>query len=272
MDLKSLRYFIAAVDTGSITAAGEACHVAQPSITLAVTKLEAELGVLLLNRGRTGVTPTGAGTELYHHARRLLADSEALVQKFRQQVPLPPLSIQLGITLSVERMRAVMQRFKPWQQTYQIELVEAAPDSPVHICLKEHVPPNYHYEPLWRDEYCVLLPSTHPVALQSKIRLQDLHPLGLIERSFCEYSAVWQQFVETLPTPPCIVAHCASEEWAWVMVESGLGVCIGPAPEEAEQYQIKSIPLSNIPSLPPVHREIGIAISPAWLGRLHAQA
>ena len=42
MDLRSLRYFCAAAELGSLTAAAEHCHVAQPSISNAVAQLEFE--------------------------------------------------------------------------------------------------------------------------------------------------------------------------------------------------------------------------------------
>ncbi len=50
MDIKTLRYFVAIVDYGSLTKAAEIVHVAQPALSQQLTALEAELGVQLLQR------------------------------------------------------------------------------------------------------------------------------------------------------------------------------------------------------------------------------
>ena len=64
MDLRSLRYFVASFEEGSISGAARRCNVAQPSVSHAVQKLEAVLGAQLFQRSVTGLTPTPAGIAL----------------------------------------------------------------------------------------------------------------------------------------------------------------------------------------------------------------
>lgn len=78
MDLRQLRYFVAIVEEGSITAAAHRLHMSQPPLSLTLTQLEKDLGVTLLRRHARGVTPTEAGTHLATRARRLIADVERL--------------------------------------------------------------------------------------------------------------------------------------------------------------------------------------------------
>ena len=72
MDLRSLRYFCAAAEAGSLTAAAERCHVAQPSISNAVAQLEQEFALRLFSRSKRGVTLTPEGEAFYQEAARLL--------------------------------------------------------------------------------------------------------------------------------------------------------------------------------------------------------
>ena len=72
MDLRSLRYFCAAAEAGSLTAAAERCHVAQPSISNAVAQLEQEFALRLFSRSKKGVTLTPEGEAFYQEAARLL--------------------------------------------------------------------------------------------------------------------------------------------------------------------------------------------------------
>ena len=61
MELKHLRYFVAAVEEGSLLAAAERLAIAQPALSRRIQDLEAELGCALLTRSVRGVTPTGVG-------------------------------------------------------------------------------------------------------------------------------------------------------------------------------------------------------------------
>ncbi len=73
MTLQQLEYFLAAVRLGSFTAAADELHLAQPSLSEQVRRLEAELGVTLFQRVGRGLVPTEAGAALRPHAERTLA-------------------------------------------------------------------------------------------------------------------------------------------------------------------------------------------------------
>jgi DNA-binding transcriptional LysR family regulator len=73
VELHQLRYLVAVVEEGSFTAAAAREHVAQPAVSAAVRRLERELGVALLERGRQGARPTEAGRAVLAHAQTALA-------------------------------------------------------------------------------------------------------------------------------------------------------------------------------------------------------
>ncbi len=76
MDIRHLKYFLGVVDHGGFGRAAEALHVAQPSLSQAVSALERELGVQLFHRtGRTVVVST-SGRALIEPARRTVRDLE----------------------------------------------------------------------------------------------------------------------------------------------------------------------------------------------------
>lgn len=81
MELRDLRYFLAAVEAGSLTAAARSVHAAQPTLSHALARLERELGEALLDRPpnrRSGVRPTAAGKRLAQRARRALAEVDGI--------------------------------------------------------------------------------------------------------------------------------------------------------------------------------------------------
>lgn len=69
MDVRQLSYVVAVVDNGTFTAAADACHVTQPTLSQGIAALERELGVQLFNRVRRGVVLTAAGEALLTPAR-----------------------------------------------------------------------------------------------------------------------------------------------------------------------------------------------------------
>jgi DNA-binding transcriptional LysR family regulator len=77
MTLQQLHYVLAAFEHGSFSAAAESLHMAQPSLSEQVRRLEAELGVRLFQRVGRGLVPTEAGRTLRPHAEAALAAVQA---------------------------------------------------------------------------------------------------------------------------------------------------------------------------------------------------
>ena len=78
MNLRTLRYFVAIADAGSLTSAAEALSVAQPALTRQMHDLERDFGAQLLLRTPRGVHMTKAGAALYQSAQRMLAEAQKI--------------------------------------------------------------------------------------------------------------------------------------------------------------------------------------------------
>jgi DNA-binding transcriptional LysR family regulator len=77
LTLQQLEYFLAAYRHRSFSGAAQELHMAQPSLSEQVRRLEAELGVALFARAGRGLAPTEAGETLRPHAEETLAAAEA---------------------------------------------------------------------------------------------------------------------------------------------------------------------------------------------------
>jgi DNA-binding transcriptional LysR family regulator len=84
MTLQQLRYFLAAAEHGSFSAAAEALLMAQPSLSDQIRRLEAELGVPLFARAGRRLELTEAGRMLRPHAERALAAAEEAAESVKQ--------------------------------------------------------------------------------------------------------------------------------------------------------------------------------------------
>ena len=82
MTLQQLHYVITITEMGSFNKASEVLYIAQPSLTGAVQELEKELGIVIFNRTRKGVTLTNDGLEFINHARQLYQQYEIIMDKY----------------------------------------------------------------------------------------------------------------------------------------------------------------------------------------------
>src|SRR6202171_4795054 len=85
MELRHLRFFIAAAEEGSLTlAAKKRLHTAQPSLSRQIRDLEYEVGVELISRSVRGIELTAAGKAFLDHARLALSKAEAAKKAARR--------------------------------------------------------------------------------------------------------------------------------------------------------------------------------------------
>nr|WP_300306082.1 LysR family transcriptional regulator [Halomonas sp.] len=98
MDIKKLKYFLAVVDAGSITAAAKRIPIAQPALTRQIRLLEESIGAQLLERDRKGISLTPSGEFLYDNSRRLISEFESMAKKTRAISDGYSDSLSVGIT------------------------------------------------------------------------------------------------------------------------------------------------------------------------------
>ncbi len=80
MTLTELRYIVALAQEGNFSRAAERCSVSQPTMSVAIARLEDELGVQLFERGKGFVSPSAVGGKVVEQAQMALAEAEKVRQ------------------------------------------------------------------------------------------------------------------------------------------------------------------------------------------------
>ena len=101
MTLTELKYIVAVARERHFGRAAEACFVSQPTLSVAIKKLEEELGVQLFERGSTEVSMTPIGQQVVEQAQRVLEQSNAIKEIAKQGKD--PLSgpLRMGIIYTI---------------------------------------------------------------------------------------------------------------------------------------------------------------------------
>lgn len=265
MDLRLLRYFQAVAAAGRITAAARDLGITQPALSIALAKLETQLGVVLFDRDHRGVHLTESGRRLLE----VVTQAMALLEEGRQQLtglenePVGRFVLgcpsALGCYLLPGLLPGLLESFP------RVELVvRAAPSTQIeeqvaaramHFGLCTHPPQSADLImlELFRDEVCVVGAST-PAAARTPRPWGEVS--AQLRRSTLLYSSIMPQALKiieelsALNLAPARKLDCGDVHMVAEAALGGLGLAILPRRVAAHRHPTGLSPLH--PRLPTV--------------------
>ena len=117
MELRTLRYFLAVCEHGTMSRAAEALHVTQPALSRQIAALERELGTTLLERHSRSVTPTEKGLYLQRRAREIVGLTDRTEADFARAEGIVAGDVRIGAGES-DGMRVVAARIKAFREKH----------------------------------------------------------------------------------------------------------------------------------------------------------
>ncbi|MCQ0029484.1 LysR family transcriptional regulator [Burkholderia glumae] len=105
--LSAMASFVAAIETGSFSAAARRLGIGQPAVSKSIANLERQVGVPLLARTTHGLMPTEAGQQYYERARRLLDDADEAEQAVRGAGASLAGTLRVGVPVAFARLQLV---------------------------------------------------------------------------------------------------------------------------------------------------------------------
>lgn len=248
MTLTELRYLVALSETGHFRKAAEQCNVSQPTLSIAIKKLEEELGITLFERAHHKVAATPTGLRIVDQARTILQETQNL-RHLAEQGKDP-----LGSVLCVGAIYTVGPYLFPRLIS---RLQQLAPKMPLFI--EENYTANLRGKlssgaldaifvalpftetevvtrALFDEPFVVLLPEDHPLAAESHIDTRALaeHRVLLMGEGHCFRDQVLeacpglQQAIREKSAQGNTVIEGSSLETLKHMVASGLGITVLP--------------------------------------------
>ena len=161
-------------------------HMTQPPLSRQISELESSLGVQLLERSSRGVTLTESGERFLSEARTLLAACEAMGQRFGASIAVGAAHLKIGLTTVVDT--GTLQQILPFIESEMpgltLSFKQQSSVKSVRDVLQHRLDaaiigmPSRTGElavaPLYRDHFCVALPSDHPLRARKTISLGEL--------------------------------------------------------------------------------------------------
>jgi len=186
MEIQQLRYVCAIAETGSFSRAAEHCHVAQPSLSQQVLKLEEDLGAKLFDRLGRSVRLTEAGRAFLPHARSILHQMDAARTGVADKRTDVRGSVAVGVIPTIApyllpRYTAAFAKKYPEAKLRIIEettpvLVESLRNLSIDLAILALPLRHKEFEmfPLRTEPLFAVLPKDHPRAAAKTLALKDL--------------------------------------------------------------------------------------------------
>jgi LysR family hydrogen peroxide-inducible transcriptional activator len=270
MTLNELRFVVALAKARNFRKAAEVCFVSQPALSLAVKKLEDELGVLLFERNRNDVTMTAIGELVVEQATRAIEEANRVKEIARQGNNQLVGALKLGVIYSIGPY--LLPEIIPY-------LRHSAPEMP--LIVEENLTINLETQlrngvidvaiialpfdipgiktmPLYEEEFVVVVPITHDWAKRDSISPEELadEKILLLNSGHCFSNQVMQTCPRLSRNGEILQGN--SLDTIRNMVASNLGLTVLPASATMARYQnplIKVVPFTK----PAPKRQVALA-------------
>ncbi|MEG0936826.1 MAG: LysR substrate-binding domain-containing protein [Comamonas sp.] len=282
MTLTELKYIVAVAREKHFGRAAEACYVSQPTLSVAIKKLEEELDVKIFERSAGEVTVTSLGEEIVRQAQSVLEQASEIKEIAKRGKD--PLSgvLTLGVIYTIgpyllpdlvrNSINMTPQMPLMLQENFTVKLLEMLRTGEIDCAIMAEPFPDtgLALAPLYDEPFMAAVPSSHPLAQKTSVSTTDLknETMLLLGAGHCFRDHVLEvcpEFARYASNSEGIrrTFEGSSLETIKYMVAAGMGVTLVPrlsVPEEAlaSTERRRRVDEPHIRYLP-IHEEDGIA-------------
>lgn len=280
MTLTELRYIVAVARERHFGRAAAVCHVSQPTLSVAIKKLEDELGVAFFERGRNDIKITPVGERIIAQAKRVLEEVEGVKRIAKQEHDQLDGPLRVGAIYTVApyllpQLIPILHKQQPRmplviEENYTARLREQLLQGELDAILISlpFAEPGITVRALYEEPFMVVLPAAHPWRERAAIGVKELaeESVLMLGAGHC----FREQVLSVCPDCQSAAANDhlgramegSSLETIRHMVASGLGVTVMPCTATgADKYAQRLLVLKRFK--PPVPKR---RVALAWRG------
>lgn len=274
MELRHIRYFVAAARERNFTRASNALNISQPAISRLVRELECELGTVLFIRQRSGLELTPAGEVFFRHARSILNDCEEAVKATKEAGPVRgKLSIGFITTALGSFLGDVMRKLTHEHPEIELDIHEMSPGDQIVALRNNAIDVAFIGNPcedLHNGIRMIVvkelrleaaIPAQHRLAERTVIQLRELESekfIGYDEEKFPGRNQTISKACTSAGFEPTLALKANSLVEVIGMIGTGAGVCLMPS-------DVRNLPHPNVVFLSLNDTLEPIRLVAAWL-------
>lgn len=265
MTLDQLRYFITVCQNNSISRAAEMLNISQPSISSAISKLEADFGVMLFSRQHKRLTLTKEGAVLLKYANYLIKDADEINEQMKRLSDNKALNIGVPPMLSSFVLPILYGDFFKKHPDFKINIIEddrsglmkMLDDNRINMAFLPHndtLDDKLNYQLITELDNVCCVSKNHKLAKNSSVSIEDLsnEDLVLFKNSFFQTERIIERFRQS-DINPNILLHTAQVSTVQNMVANGVAIGF------IFDFLLDSTPdLLGIPLNPPMHTKVSL--------------
>jgi DNA-binding transcriptional LysR family regulator len=274
--LRQLEYLVAVGECGSIALAAEKVNVSSPSISAAISQLEAEFGLqLFIRRHAQGLSLTTGGAHFVEQARRVLTEARALdslANDISRKVR-GPLRVGCLVTfaaLILPQLRRSFVAAYPEVSFHQFEgdqaeIFEGLRTARLDVALTYdmHIPPDLTFLPLSELPPYALMDEAHPLAGRASLCPADLAGLPMVLLDLPISSEYFLSYFSKAGLAPLITERTRDISVMRSLVANGFGYSMAnlrpPSDQSPDGRPLRYVPLAG--PVQPLH--LGLTLSQA---------
>ena len=267
MEVHQLRYFCAVARHGTFTRASEVEHVAQPSLSQQILKLEAELGARLFDRLPRSAKLTVFGRAFLPKAERILRELDEAKTELRDMCGNEQGEVVIGIipTIAAYLLPTLLEGFTVRYPMVTIKVVEDITPTLLQrlhegtidfaVAALPLAGSELASEELFEEKFYAVLPENHRRASRPSISLAELNkePFLLLKEGHCFRDSLIAACHKSKMSPS-VVFESGQFATILAMVSAGMGVSAVPAMAVQPQPGCRFVPISGKHST----RKVGI--------------
>lgn len=230
-----IHYFLAVVDQGNFSRAAQQVRVSQPTLSVGIAKLEANLGQVLFHRTNRRVELTAAGVKFAEHARRIEAEFARAQAAMTESRPLKLLRVGILSSLPsawIERATRAACRV----EGERLELVEGRMSDllprlergRIDVAIGILGTDARAREVLFEEGYALAMATRHRLAGRQSVAPEEVADETMLVRRHCEALPLVSRFFTQRGVRPFFAARTTNDDRALGLVRAGLGITVMP--------------------------------------------
>lgn len=236
MDLHALSQFKKIAELQHITRAAEELHVAQPSLSRTIARLEQELGVPLFERSGKNIILNDYGKIVLKHTDRIFQEIKDIERELEEASDEKSQTVSLSLYSASKLLPGLVMAFKTAHPAVRLQIIQENlhkdPSKECDLTLYSSMQPSdsEYSVTLFAEDIFLALPESNPLAHRSSLQLSEVaHEEFICLQRGKSLRTITDTYCRIAGFEPSVVLESDSPETVRELIRAGIGISFIPS-------------------------------------------